>query len=119
MDALGAILIDVRQSPHTTNLGFGKTDLESRLGDWYVHLPAFGNVNYKEGPVELADPEKGLRAVREMERTPVLMCGCRHPEQCHRSTVAQLLADRFGGSIEHLRAPDERAQPGLDDETGT
>lgn len=119
MDALDASLVDVRQSPHTTKPGFAKTDLEGRLGDRYVHLPAFGNVNYKEGPVKLAAPDKGLPAVRDMESPPVLMCGCQHPEPCHRSTVAQLLADRFGGSIEHLRAPDERAQPGLfDDETG-
>ena len=116
IDALDAVLVDVRHSPHTTKPGFAKSDLEARFGDRYVHLPAFGNVNYQGGPIELADPEQGIQAIRELERPPVLMCGCRYPEHCHRSTVATLLANRLGGTVEHLRAPSERAQPGLFDE---
>jgi uncharacterized protein (DUF488 family) len=115
IDALGAALVDVRHSAHTTKPGFAKSDLEARLGDRYVHLPAFGNVNYQDGPIDLADPERGVQTIRELERPPVLMCGCRHPERCHRSTVAALVADRLGGTVEHLRAPDERTQPGLFD----
>jgi uncharacterized protein (DUF488 family) len=111
--ALDAVLVDVRYSPHTTKPGFAKADLAARFNDRYVHLPAFGNVNYQDGPIELADPERGLQALRKLERPPVLMCGCRAPERCHRSTVATLLSDRLGGTVEHLRAPNERAQPGL------
>lgn len=113
---LDAVLVDVRHSPHTTKPGFAKSDLEARFGDRYVHLPGFGNINYKDGPIELADPEQGLRAVRKLERAPVLLCGCQHPEPCHRSTVAQLVADQLGGSVNHLRAPSERAQPDLFDD---
>jgi len=115
---LGAILVDVRQSPYTTKPGFAKPDLNTRFGDRYVHLPAFGNVNYKEGPIELSDPEKGLRTVEALGRPPVLMCGCQSPTHCHRSNVAQILANRLNGSIgvEHLRAPSERAQPDLFDD---
>jgi uncharacterized protein (DUF488 family) len=115
IDALGAVLVDVRQSPHTTKPGFAKPELEARFDDRYVHLPAFGNVNYQSGPIEQADPERGIQAIRNLERPPVLMCGCRQPEKCHRSTVAHLLADRLDGTVEHLRAPSERAQPGLFD----
>jgi len=114
---LGAILVDVRHSPHTTKPGFANPDLETRFDNRYVHLPAFGNVNYKDGPIELANPEKGVRAVRKLDRAPVLLCGCRDPEPCHRSTVAELVADRVGGSVNHLRAPSERAQPGLFNDT--
>ena len=117
INALDAALVDVRHSPYTTKPGFIKPDLEARFGDCYVHLPAFGNVNYKEGPIELADPDEGLRAIRELDRVSVLMCGCRPPEPCHRSTVARLLANRLGGTVEHLRAPSERAQPRLFDDT--
>lgn len=119
LDALRATLVDVRHSPHTTKPGFAKSDLEARFGNRYVHLRAFGNVNYKEGPIELADPEEGLRAIRALDRSPVLMCGCQHPDQCHRSSVAQLLADHLDGSIAitHLRSARERAQPGLFEDT--
>jgi uncharacterized protein (DUF488 family) len=116
LDALDAVLVDVRRSPHTTKPGFAKPDLEARFGDRYVHLPAFGNVNYKDGPVELADPEQGLTTLQGVQRPPVLMCGCQHPEQCHRSTVSRLVADQNGASVTHLRAPSERAQPGLFDD---
>jgi uncharacterized protein (DUF488 family) len=117
IDTLDAVLVDVRYSPHTTKPGFANSNLANRFGDRYVHLPAFGNVNYKEGPIELAAPDKGLHAVCTLERAPVLMCGCQSPERCHRSTVAHFLTDHLGGSIEHLRAPSERAQPGLFDDT--
>lgn len=115
LDALGAVLVDVRHSPHTTKPGFAKPDLDSRFGDRYVHLPAFGNVNYQDGPIELAKPERGIDKIQALERPPVLMCGCRYPGPCHRSTVAALLTDRLGGTVEHLRTPSERAQPGLFD----
>lgn len=110
---LDAVLVDVRQSPHTTKPGFAKSDLDTRFGPCYVHLPAFGNVNYKEGPIELANPDRGLEAIQSLDRDPVLMCGCRHPGPCHRSTVAQFIADRLDASITHLRSPSERAQPSL------
>lgn len=116
IDAHSAVLVDVRRSPHTTKPGFDQEELETRFGERYLHLPAFGNVNYKEGPIELAAPEQGLRAVRALDRSPVLMCGCRDPSSCHRSTVAQFLSDRLDAPIEHLRAPTERAQPGLFDD---
>lgn len=113
LDELNGILVDVRHSPHTTKPGFAKADLETRFGARYVHLPSFGNTNYKEGPIELANPEHGLKALREVDPPPVLMCGCQHPESCHRSAVAQLVAARFEGTVKHLRSPRERAQPGL------
>jgi uncharacterized protein (DUF488 family) len=110
------MLADVRHSPHTTKPGFSKPDLQARFGARYVHLSAFGNVNYQEGPIELADPDRGVQAIRALERPPVLMCGCRSPNSCHRSAVARLLTDRLGGQVEHLRAPSERTQPGLFDD---
>lgn len=116
LDALDADLIDVRQRPYTTKPGFEKSDLRARLGDRYRHLPAFGNVNYKKGPIELADPDKGLRIIRKLKRAPVLMCGCQDPRRCHRNAVARFLAERLGGTVNHLRAPSERAQPNLFDD---
>jgi uncharacterized protein (DUF488 family) len=113
MDELDALLIDVRQSPHTSKPGFSKPELASRFGTEYVHVPGFGNVNYKEGPIKLAAPDEGLRLLRRNDGPFVLLCGCRDAETCHRSQVAQVIQDEMGGSITHLRAPSERSQPDL------
>ena len=111
VEDLDAVLVDVRQSPQSSKPGFSRSDLQARLDNRYVHFPAFGNVNYKEGPVELADPERGREQIERLDRAPVLTCGCQNPNQCHRSTVATLLSNALGASIEHLRAPGEAGQP--------
>lgn len=116
VNALDAVLVDVRRSPNTTKPGFSRSDLQKRLDDRYVHIPAFGNVNYKEGPIEIAAPDQGLQNIQALDRPPILMCGCRHPDRCHRSVVAQRIADELGGTVKHLRSRGERAQPGLFDD---
>lgn len=116
LDRLDAVLVDVRYRPYTTKPGFAKADLKGRFGDRYVHLPAFGNINYQEGPIELVNPEEGLETARELERPPLFLCGCRSPAECHRSTVARFVSDRLGRPIEHLQAPSERDQHSLFDD---
>ena len=115
--ALETVLVDVRHSPRTSKPGFSKTALTARLGDRYVHVPAFGNVTYKEGTITLADPDRGVEIVSGFDRAPILMCGCHNPNECHRSVVAKLLAQRIGGEIQHLRAPSDPAEPDLFEDT--
>jgi uncharacterized protein (DUF488 family) len=115
---LDAWLADVHHPPHTTKPGFSKSELINRLGgDRYRHIPGFGNINYTGGPVELAAPEDGIDQIRARGGPVVLMCGCASPAQCHRRAVAELLCERMGGSPTHLRAPSERDQPDLFDDT--
>ena len=111
-----AILVDVRQSPQTSKPGFSRAELKERLENRYRHVSAFGNVNYKGGPVELANPERGVEIVLGFEHDPVLMCGCKSLEKCHRTMVANLLHERSGSEIKHLQAPGQREQPGLFDD---
>lgn len=113
VEDLDALLVDVRHSPHTSKPGFSKSELASRLGTDYLHVPGFGNSNYKGGSIKLADPEHGLRRLQPHEGPFILLCGCRNPKECHRSRVARMLQEHLGGSIIHLRAPTERAQPTL------
>lgn len=110
VDTLEAVLVDVRRSPRTTKPGFDKPALEARFGNRYVHVPALGNDNYKGGPIQIVDPERGRNEVRQLNHPPILMCGCASPQQCHRSTVATLLADQLGGTVKHLHPPTERVQ---------
>lgn len=110
---LEAWLADVRRSPHTTKPGFSKPELIDRFGDRYDHVPGFGNLNYRGGPLELAAPDDGLEQIRARALPVVLMCGCASPARCHRQVVAELLCEHIGGSSTDLRAPSERAQPDL------
>lgn len=115
LQKLGASLIDVRHSPQTSKPGFSATELERRFGKRYCPVPGFGNVNYKGGPIQLADFEDGIEMIRGVEEPLVLMCGCQSPKTCHRSIVAERLQDRRGGSIIHLQSPSKRSQPELFD----
>lgn len=117
IDRLDGCLLDIRHVPHTSKPGFSKPELASRLGSRYQHVAGFGNVNYDGGDIQLAAPDEGRTVVAELERTPILMCGCGSPEQCHRTTVAQLLTEHFGGTATPLRPPSERSQPDLFSDT--
>jgi uncharacterized protein (DUF736 family) len=90
-----AMVLDIRLSAASYNPQWRKAAMQAALGARYVHLPALGNRNYKTGgPIRLDDPDRGLRFARKMLALGpvILLCGCRSATECHRSTVAQLLA---------------------------
>lgn len=103
---LGAVVVDVRLVPRSRAPGWSKRALAELLGERYQHVRGFGNVNYKDGgPVELADAEAGLDAVRpilERGQSIILLCYEEQPGDCHRSAVARLLAGETSIPIEHL-----------------
>lgn len=113
---LDATLVDVRHAPHSSKPGFAKAALESRFRSRYFHVPGFGNTNYAEGSIKLADPEEGLQTVAELSFPLILMCGCQSPTECHRSHVARYIADHFNADIIHLRAPGETENAPLFDD---
>lgn len=113
---LDATLVDVRYAPYSSKPGFAKPALDNRFGARYVHVPGFGNANYAEGSIELANPEEGLRTVAALSSPLILMCGCQSPTECHRSDVATYLADHFDANIIHLRTPDESESATLFDD---
>lgn len=100
---LGALLIDIRYRPFSRNAVWNKKNLQELFGDNYLHLEAWGNINYRGGPIEIADFDKGLKVVlHELENRPVvLMCVCREFERCHRSVLADKL-HRQGVEVERL-----------------
>jgi uncharacterized protein (DUF488 family) len=111
------LLVDVRLSPR------------SRLGDWqggflvglfgprYIHVPEFGNINYKgDGPIKIKDLAAGYARVQAhlVDGRPgvVLLCGCGNVQTCHRKVVAEYLATQTGLPVQHLTPADiERLQP--------
>jgi uncharacterized protein (DUF488 family) len=93
----GAVLVDVRFKPVSRfQPQWNGKSLANLLGPLYVPLPEFGNVNYKEGPIEIADYAAGVAKLRALGKPAVLMCVCKDAATCHRTTLAGMLrADGF------------------------
>jgi hypothetical protein len=108
-EELGALLLDIRYSPHSRRAGWDRAALRELLGaGGYQHDPALGNRNYKNGrPIELAAPERALVPVAKtlQQRPIVLLCACREAAACHRSDAAAFLAGRLGAEVVHLEPP--------------
>lgn len=104
---LGAMVLDIRYSAHSYRPEWGKEALRELLGSGYLHVPAFGNKNYKGGTIELAMPKRGLPIVQEqLEYAPViLLCACRDWQTCHRAVAAEYIQEALGCTVEHLEPP--------------
>lgn len=101
----GVTIVDTRFRAASRVSTWNKSNLQKNLGDSYVHVPTFGNENYKGGPIKLADPESGIRAVTPLlEKGPIaLLCVCSDPNTCHRKDVAEYIQAHIPGvEIEHL-----------------
>jgi hypothetical protein len=123
VERLGAVLIDVRLSPRSRFPGWNKSAFEAALKVpcpftaalkvRYVHIPEFGNLNYKTGgPVRIFDYEIGQAVLasrfgQPYRTTPaiILMCSCKDVSTCHRKEVADRLARAWNLEVEHLQAP--------------
>jgi hypothetical protein len=112
---LGALLLDIRYSPHSRRPEWNRSALRDLLGDDYRHEPALGNRNYRDGgPIELAAPERAVGPVAQfLAQQPVALLGaCRDAEACHRSVAATFLSERLGAPVVHLDPPVEVAPAG-------
>lgn len=105
LEGLPGLIMDVRYSPWSNILAWQKPYMARQLESRYMHVPALGNVNYKNGgPIKLADPEAGIETLAlQLEVQPVtLLCCCPKIEGCHRKTVADLAHKELGVKVEHL-----------------
>lgn len=113
VEALGAVLLDIRYSPYSKRPEWRGDSLKTLLGRArYQHMKTLGNRNYRDGPIVFDAPEAAIETVTHLlTRQPiVLLCGCRDADTCHRSVAADFLSERSGAPIEHLypRAADQR-----------
>jgi len=104
--AAGIVIVDIRASPTSYSPGYRKAALREMLRDRYTHLPALGNVNYRNGgPIQLRHEESGLADLCALLALgPIcILCGCQHWHNCHRERVARLAAERLPGlQVVHL-----------------
>lgn len=103
-----AIIFDIRYKPVSRfQPQWNKGRLIEALGAHYAHLPEFGNLNYKAGDhsVALVDYEGGKAKLVDFHsnglEVGILLCTCKDPTFCHRTTVGQMLA-RDGFSYEEF-----------------
>lgn len=92
------LLLDIRFSPKSRRAGYSRAGLIRTFGDRYRHVRELGNANYQGGPIQLADPDKGLKIFEELVAAhdgPIfLMCACEDGAYCHRRNVGELLKKR-------------------------
>lgn len=110
LEKLDAVLVDVRMMPRSRwKREFNCSALQKRLGDRYAWIRAWGNRNYKGGPIEIVDFVGGVDEVVAMRgpgrRPVVLLCGCKDVNTCHRKVLAEKLAERWDAEVEHLSPP--------------
>lgn len=87
-------LVDIRKSPKTGYTGFNDYELKQQFRDRYVPVLELGNLNYKGGPIRIANPIQGIdRLVKGLNKgyRLVVLCGCRDYDGCHRKTAVELL----------------------------
>ena len=109
LSSLGGVVADVRKMPWSKDESWTKHRLINYFGRRYVHVPEFGNVNYKTGgPVVLVNPIVGVERVsRWLTTMPVvLLCGCWQWSTCHRRDAAELVAEKLGCEVVHLTRQD-------------
>ena len=106
-DRLGALVLDIRMNPTSIRAEWTKRALHKILGDRYRHIPQLGNRNYQGGPIALAAPWQGVDVVQLVlaEQPAILLCACPQAATCHRTSAAQLCAQRLGCATEELPAP--------------
>lgn len=88
LDALDAVLVDIRFIPHSEILHWRKIYLKTLL-DWkYLHVSNLGNRTFREDKITIQNLQLGIETVLNLDRNVVLMCGCEKLENCHRLTIA-------------------------------
>jgi uncharacterized protein (DUF488 family) len=106
---LEAIVLDIRYAPRSRVLQWNAMELARRLGQSYQHVPALGNVNYKNGgPIEINRPRIGTQQVVSMLVTQavILLCACPDVSTCHRRVVAEMVQAVCQCEVTHLNKND-------------
>ena len=107
VNRLGAVIFDIRFSPRSRAPVWSGKNFQTVFGARYRHVKALGNKNYKGGPIALVDFEAGKKAIETMGRPVILMCVCKNPAICHRTTIAERLRVE-GFTVEELAPKPKR-----------
>ncbi len=87
LDALDALLIDIRFAPYSQVLQWRQIYLKVLLGSKYLHIPNLGNRTFKEEKITIQNLGLGLETVFSLNKNVLLMCVCETAETCHRRVI--------------------------------
>lgn len=87
LEALDAILIDIRFVPSSRIMHWQKVYLKALLGNRYRHVQNLGNRTFKENKVTVQNLQLGLETIFNLNKNVVLMCACENSENCHRRVI--------------------------------
>ncbi len=94
LDALNALLIDIRFAPYSQVLQWRQIYLKVLLGSKYLHIPNLGNRTFKEEKITIQNLGLGLETVFSLNKNVLLMCVCETAEKCHRRVITAELNKR-------------------------
>lgn len=89
------LLIDTRYSPYSRLPEWRQDALAGKYGARYRYAGQFlGNVNFRGGPIHLAQPKRGIAGLTMYLREGhdlILLCACADYERCHRKEIVDRL----------------------------
>lgn len=101
---LNATVVDIRFSPNSRVPQWSGQKLKELLGDRYLYVHDLGNEGYKTGTLKIVNIDAGIRQLKDVlkGRGVILLCACKHVEECHRSYVAMEVSKALKVSVTHL-----------------
>ncbi len=91
LDALDAVLVDVRFSPTSEIMFWRQVYLKTLLREKYHHVPQLGNRAFRESKAQIQNLDLGIKIITSFNSNAVLMCGCEDVKECHRLVIAEEL----------------------------
>ncbi len=94
LEALDAMLLDIRFAPFSRVMCWRKVYLKALLGEKYRHIANLGNRTYKEDKITIQNLNLGIETILNLPFNVVLMCACEKMENCHRRVIVEELSKR-------------------------
>lgn len=102
LEALDAMLIDIRFAPYSQVFHWRKVYLKTLLGERYRHVPNLGNRTYREDKITIQNLKLGVETLLRLPYDLVLMCACERTAACHRRLIVAELEEQGVGTEELL-----------------
>ena len=94
LNALDAVLVDVRFSPTSEIMFWRQVYLKTLLREKYHHVPQLGNRAFREGKAQIQNLDLGIKILVSFNSNAVLMCRCEVVKECHRLVIAEKLGQK-------------------------
>ncbi len=100
LDALDAVLVDVRFFPISIIMRWRQVYLKTLLREKYHHVAQLGSRSFREGKAQIQNLDLGLKILVSFNANAILMCECADPKKCHRIIIAQELRRKGFEAVE-------------------